>query len=429
MTNFSSCSLDELIEVMTTWPAGVPVRAMERVLALGEPAVPRLSDALHRWQTEDSRDLLWPIVLLGELRNPSAIEPLADQIRRTEEEELGLAAAEGLVKIGAASLPALCQVAADTDSIVRIYGYAALGWLRHDEAFSILLDALSRDLELADVVAQALGDQGRKEAIPVLYDAYRNCSEWQRVEFEDALRDLHFGSDEPLSWTKNWKTRYRREPFWGRFEFGWVGIAVMVRREVEALAQRVSPPLKSLEEILSEQAQPQDSAEHCDDCGGLVERTTGLPVCPETALRAALYQVRFLGEARNDGVKEIFDLFDNLDKMLFQHYEEEQFLKERERKSWEARGEDLRLHRETCRWLVEQGVEDIAGARSLLLAKAAWLAGRDGDPEGLLSPARRSEKPAPKVGRNDPCPCGSGKKYKRCCLGDPMKAGTGKGTF
>ena len=25
---------------------------------------------------------------------------------------------------------------------------------------------------------------------------------------------------------------------------------------------------------------------------------------------------------------------------------------------------------------------------------------------------RREE---PKVGRNDPCPCGSGKKYKKCC--------------
>jgi hypothetical protein len=24
----------------------------------------------------------------------------------------------------------------------------------------------------------------------------------------------------------------------------------------------------------------------------------------------------------------------------------------------------------------------------------------------------------PKIGRNDPCPCGSGKKYKHCCLGD-----------
>ena len=27
-----------------------------------------------------------------------------------------------------------------------------------------------------------------------------------------------------------------------------------------------------------------------------------------------------------------------------------------------------------------------------------------------------SQKTQPKVGRNDPCPCGSGKKYKKCCL-------------
>ena len=24
-------------------------------------------------------------------------------------------------------------------------------------------------------------------------------------------------------------------------------------------------------------------------------------------------------------------------------------------------------------------------------------------------------RPGPKIGRNQPCPCGSGKKYKRCC--------------
>jgi len=23
---------------------------------------------------------------------------------------------------------------------------------------------------------------------------------------------------------------------------------------------------------------------------------------------------------------------------------------------------------------------------------------------------------SPKIGRNDPCPCGSGKKHKKCCL-------------
>ncbi len=46
--------------------------------------------------------------------------------------------------------------------------------------------------------------------------------------------------------------------------------------------------------------------------------------------------------------------------------------------------------------------------------------------EAILSEERRAElykiektsktlvKP-PKVGRNDPCPCGSGKKYKKCC--------------
>ena len=27
-------------------------------------------------------------------------------------------------------------------------------------------------------------------------------------------------------------------------------------------------------------------------------------------------------------------------------------------------------------------------------------------------PIRRT---SPKIGRNDPCPCGSGKKYKKCC--------------
>jgi len=26
-----------------------------------------------------------------------------------------------------------------------------------------------------------------------------------------------------------------------------------------------------------------------------------------------------------------------------------------------------------------------------------------------------------KIGRNDPCPCGSGKKYKQCCIGKTLK--------
>ncbi len=33
-----------------------------------------------------------------------------------------------------------------------------------------------------------------------------------------------------------------------------------------------------------------------------------------------------------------------------------------------------------------------------------------------IPPADTIRKEAPHVGRNDPCPCGSGKKYKKCCL-------------
>jgi SEC-C motif len=36
---------------------------------------------------------------------------------------------------------------------------------------------------------------------------------------------------------------------------------------------------------------------------------------------------------------------------------------------------------------------------------------------GALAPGGRAARAARKVGRNDPCPCGSGKKYKKCCLG------------
>ncbi|WP_429067097.1 UPF0149 family protein [Aeromonas veronii] len=33
-----------------------------------------------------------------------------------------------------------------------------------------------------------------------------------------------------------------------------------------------------------------------------------------------------------------------------------------------------------------------------------------------LTPVTLPVRAAPKIGRNDPCPCGSGKKFKQCCL-------------
>jgi SWIM/SEC-C metal-binding protein len=34
----------------------------------------------------------------------------------------------------------------------------------------------------------------------------------------------------------------------------------------------------------------------------------------------------------------------------------------------------------------------------------------------LLHPERFTVQVEPTVGRNEPCPCGSGNKYKKCCL-------------
>jgi hypothetical protein len=45
-------------------------------------------------------------------------------------------------------------------------------------------------------------------------------------------------------------------------------------------------------------------------------------------------------------------------------------------------------------------------------AAADWV-GDGFVPPPAAGTYRREE---PKVGRNDPCPCGSGKKYKKCCL-------------
>ena len=43
------------------------------------------------------------------------------------------------------------------------------------------------------------------------------------------------------------------------------------------------------------------------------------------------------------------------------------------------------------------------------------LAEYNGNTFSTLASASPTVRTAPKVGRNDPCPCGSGLKYKKCC--------------
>jgi SEC-C motif-containing protein len=60
----------------------------------------------------------------------------------------------------------------------------------------------------------------------------------------------------------------------------------------------------------------------------------------------------------------------------------------------------------------EEGVEKVLQEKAEFhRVNGTWLYTR----EARLGPAP-FKSTAPKVGRNDPCPCGSGKKYKHCCL-------------
>ena len=63
--------------------------------------------------------------------------------------------------------------------------------------------------------------------------------------------------------------------------------------------------------------------------------------------------------------------------------------------------------------------------KNMVEAKAEWLYNLP-QWDKHLTPERRKELykeqklsktvvKGPKIGRNDPCPCGSGKKYKKCC--------------
>lgn len=70
---------------------------------------------------------------------------------------------------------------------------------------------------------------------------------------------------------------------------------------------------------------------------------------------------------------------------------------------WQAHAMSNDSEKSTIRNAITPNVREI---------HAWWLARR----EGLAPVSAPVRHEAPRIGRNDPCPCGSGKKYKRCCL-------------
>ena len=65
--------------------------------------------------------------------------------------------------------------------------------------------------------------------------------------------------------------------------------------------------------------------------------------------------------------------------------------------------------------LRDSGVSTIIGVRPGKSAELALQDGFEGQGKKIVKKVTIVRREAPKIGRNDPCPCGSGKKYKNCC--------------
>src|SRR5262249_15637961 len=132
MSDHDAPSLEELLDRITDWPYGMPVRLMEQVLRLGDTAIPALTSALHLLAGDEERDALWLIVLLAELRHADAVPVLLHQMRQTDLDVYAVAACEALAKIGSPAVAPVLELTEKGTEAERLYAYAALGSIGDD---------------------------------------------------------------------------------------------------------------------------------------------------------------------------------------------------------------------------------------------------------------------------------------------------------
>ncbi len=177
--------------------------------------------------------------------------------------------------------------------------------------------------------------------------------------------------------------------------------------EREKLAEKLDQILTSLYEQKMAQLSPEKRGE--------IERIVYLQVV-DTAWREHLYQMDLLktgiglrGYNQKDPLteykKESYNLFvDLIDRIKFESIKTLQLI--------QLRNEEEEAQREAA---LQKMMEEMEEAnRDIAL-----------EHESVLEPQNNPPKKTKKIPRNDPCPCGSGKKYKNCC----GKSGPKKGAL
>ena len=127
-----------------------------------------------------------------------------------------------------------------------------------------------------------------------------------------------------------------------------------------------------------------------------------------------------------DAMREIEKviLLQNVDKKWMEHLDNMDELKERVGLNAYAQRDPVAIYRIEGAEMFDQMIDDIKedtvrGVLGVLPRRQSTERVQVAKPlsTGPSGPQRPVRRPtsAAKVGRNDPCPCGSGKKYKKCC--------------
>lgn len=405
---------------------GFPIEEIEALIRDGEPAVEPLIQTIQENKHNEDLDLLPLIVTLGEIRSTKAVPALLDILTTPDMPIYAELAADAVAKLGSQACQPLVALIHQPGQHpeARFWTISALGMTGSASAAEPLRAALKTMPEFAGIIGGALAEIKDKDSIQNLYEIYRslpNTNLWI-PDIEESVQILA-GTLEVRddSRVKNWRLRWRRRPQWSwspdisRHQIAhiyWTSY-----REGKLPHRKLNK--KSLDQLLLKNTHPpKNNEEICSSCKQKVFKPTGLPVCPETAYFITIHQERLLQSFLNEKMQTIPLALDEMDWVILD-----------EGKSWEKLPRKMKEE-----WLMDQ-----MSLEFLLLQNCrkiqegiAWLREirqRLGDfwglpqselfdetiDETLLEKNVREETPSRKIGRNEPCLCGSGNKFKKCC--------------
>ncbi|MBI4368741.1 MAG: SEC-C domain-containing protein [Elusimicrobia bacterium] len=223
---------------------------------------------------------------------------------------------------------------------------------------------------------------------------------------------------------KDWRTRWRRRPAWGWTpEPGhWrVGFILWDQFRKGKLPPRKLKK-KTFEELISKKEPFPEGEEEkiCDKCDYEVFKPLGLPVCPETAYGSTIHQEALLQSEIKEGGKTIPEVLDWLDWDLQEEEDGWEKLSDEDKEEWVMDQTTLEFLLLDGRRTLDEGVARIREARHGF-GRLWGLPQEELHNKDLLAKEyfAKMGQPVPKnkIGRNDACPCGSSKKFKKCCGG------------